>query len=196
MQNEQSRLRYTVPVVLCLSVAAPLLLSYVAAPFLMSRLSQPAFRTVWELCYWAMALLVLIIVCCWERQPLRSIGFRRLTMKEVWLALLLGILLFALSLALAIFVERVSGVPTWTRLMVVARHFAKVPLWLLVLFAARAGFVEEVLYRGYCMERLAYLTGRMWPGAVLTLIVFTALHALNGWGVGYVMGVVFPIARL
>lgn len=76
-----------------------------------------------------MAVVVLIIVRYWERLPLHSIGFRRLTMKEVWLALVLSILLFALTPALAIFVERVFRIPTWTRIMVMAQHFAKVPIW-------------------------------------------------------------------
>jgi uncharacterized protein len=194
--NEESPCRHTIPVMVCLSVAAPLLLVCVIAPFLMSRLSPPAVLAVLEICLWALALVVVIIVRYWERRPLQSIGFRRLTMKEVWLALLLGILLFTLIPALVMVMERVFHIPTQTRMMAVAAELAKSPVWLLVLLAARAGFVEEVIYRGYCIERLRCRTGRTWPGAVLVLVVFTALHLLNGLGVGYVVGVVFPIAAL
>jgi membrane protease YdiL (CAAX protease family) len=194
--NEESPRRHTIPVVVCLSVAAPLLLSCVIAPWLMSRLSPSAVLAVFQIYYSVLALLVVIIVCYWERRPLRSIGFRWLTMKEVGLALLAGIVLFALIPALVIVMERVFRIPTQTRMTAVAAQFAKCPIWLLVLLAANAGFVEEIIYRGYCMERLRGLTGRMWPGAVLVLVVFTALHALNGLGVGYVVGVVFPLAAL
>jgi uncharacterized protein len=194
--NHESRLRYTIPVVLCLTVAVPLLLVCFIAPSLRSRLSQPALGAISEMCFWALAIAVVFIVRYWERQPLQSIGFRRLTMNEVWLALLLGILCFTLIPAMAILVERVFGSPTHTRIMVVAAAFSKTPVWVLVLLAARAGFMEEVLYRGYCLERLRFLTGRMWPGAVLVLLVFTALHLLNGLGIGYVVGVVFPISAI
>lgn len=162
----------------------------------MARLAQPAVAAVSEIGHWVVLAAILIAVRYWERQPLKSIGFRRLTIKDVWWALLLGILLFILMPTMATVVERLFGIPTQTRIAAEAKEFSKVPIWLLALLAARAGFTEEILYRGYALERLRVLTGTIWPGAVLMLVVFTALHLVNGLGIGYVLGVVFPVSTI
>jgi len=188
--NEKCRLRYTTTFVLCFSIAAPLLLMYIVAPWLMPLVGRTAYPAINEICFWAMALVVLAVVLCWERQSLRSIGFRRLTWKEGLLALSLGILLFVLVPALGIFMERVVHIPTST--MAVVTALAKYPIWLRAILAARAGFVEEILYRGYPIERLNRLTGRMWPGAVISLVIFTVIH-LPPLGLGHTVGIVLPL---
>jgi membrane protease YdiL (CAAX protease family) len=58
------------------------------------------------------------------------------------------------------------------------------PLWLQLLVAASAGFTEEVLFRGYAIERVTELTGSRWIGAILPIVVFGAAHA-PFWGVGH-----------
>ncbi len=174
MRNGKSRLIYTTAVVLCLSIAIPLLLMFIITPWLVSRVSQTAYMAINEICFWMIGFGVVIVVLYWERQSLRSIGFRRLTGKEGLLALLLGILLFILVPTLGIFIERVFGITTST--MGVVAALAKYPIWFRALLAARAGFVEEILYRGYLIERLNRLTDRVWPGALISLIIHTAIH--------------------
>jgi membrane protease YdiL (CAAX protease family) len=188
--NEKCRLRYTTTFVLCFSIVVPLLLTYIIAPWLIPLVGQTAYPAIIEICSWAMALVVLAVVLCWERQPLRSIGFRRLTMKEGLLSLSLGMLLFVLVPALGLFMERVVGISTST--MGVVAALAKYPIWLRAILAARAGFVEEILYRGYPIERLNRLTGRIWPGALISLIIFTVVH-LPPLGLGTTVGMVLPI---
>ena len=122
--NGKSWLIYTTAVVLCLSIAVPLLLMHIIAPWLISVVSQTACFAIIEICFWTMGLGVVIVVICWERQSLRSIGLRRLTMKEGLLSLLLGILLFVLVPTLVIFIERVVGIPTSTMGVVAALAIA------------------------------------------------------------------------
>lgn len=185
--NVKNRIRYTVPVVLCLSIVVPLLL----IPRLVSFVSQTAYyMAINEICFWAMGLGVVLVVLFWERQSLRSIGFRCLTKKEALLSLLLGILLFMLVPALGIFMKRVVGIAT--NIMPIVTALAKYPIWLRVLLAARPAFVEEILYRGYLIERVNRLTGRIWPGAVISLAIFTFLHLSSG-GLAQTVGVVLPI---
>jgi membrane protease YdiL (CAAX protease family) len=191
--NEKCRLRYTTTFVLCFSIVVPLLLMYIIAPWLVPLVGQTAYPAIIEICFWAMALVVLAVVLCWERQPLRSIGLRRLTMKEGLLSLLLGILLFVLVPTLGIFMERVVHIPTST--MGVVAALAKYPIWLRAILAARAGFVEEILYRGYPIERLNRLTGRIWPGALISLIIHAAIH-IPPLGLGHTVGVVFPLSAI
>jgi len=187
--NVNSRLRYTTTFVLCFSIAAPLSLIYIITPWLTPLVSPTACPVIIEICFWAMALVVLVVVLWWERQSLRSIGFRRLTWKEGLLALSLGIFLFLPILMWVIFIERRAGISATVMDMVEA--VAKFPIWLRILWAARAGFVEEVLYRGYPIERLNRLTGRIWPGALISLIIFVVLHLPSG--LGQTVGLVLPI---
>ena len=49
----------------------------------------------------------------------------------------------------------------------------------------------EILYRGYPIERLNRLTGRIWPGAVISLIIFVVFHLPSG--LGHTVGLVLPI---
>jgi len=188
--NRKSWLIYTTAIVLCFSLVAPLLLMYVITPWLVPRVSQIAYMAINELCFWVIALCVVCVVLYWERQSLRSIGFRRLTRKEGLIALLFGILLFVLVPTLWIFIERIIGIAA--NKMGVVTALTKYPIWLRALFAARAGFVEEILYRGYPIERVNRLTGKIWPGALIGLVIFTVLH-LPPLGLVHTVGVVLPI---
>ncbi len=193
MINGRYRLIYTTSVVLCLSIVAPLLLMFIIAPWMVARISQTAYMTINEIYFWTMGIGVVIVVFFWEHHSLRSIGFCRLSMKEGLLSLLLGILLFMLVPTLGTFIERTFGITTST--MGVVAALAKYPIWLRALLAARAGFIEEILYRGYPIERLNRLTGRVWLGALIGLIIHTAIH-IPPLGLGHTMGVVFPISAI
>jgi membrane protease YdiL (CAAX protease family) len=57
------------------------------------------------------------------------------------------------------------------------------PIWLRVVAVVTAGIVEETLFRGYTVTRLARLTGSLWLAAGLAASVFAALH-LPVWGRG------------
>jgi membrane protease YdiL (CAAX protease family) len=57
----------------------------------------------------------------------------------------------------------------------------------------RAGISEEVLYRGYAIERLQSLTGSKWVAAGLSLILFAAFHFRQGMAgvmIAFVLGAV------
>jgi membrane protease YdiL (CAAX protease family) len=53
-----------------------------------------------------------------------------------------------------------------------------------------AGVVEEALFRGYAIERLALLTGDVGSAALLALVVFALVH-LPAWGPGPVVSFFF-----
>ena len=58
------------------------------------------------------------------------------------------------------------------------------PIWLQLAVALSAGFAEEVLFRGYAVERLTELTGRRWAGAAIPIIIFGAAH-IPFWGLAH-----------
>lgn len=138
-----------------------------------------------ECVFWTLAAAVLLIVVYWEKQPLSSIGLGRPT----WKSLLLGIVSFiALSIVygLVSLLQRILGIsgaePGLVRLLTL-------PLWMRLLLVFRAAVVEEILYRGYPIERIASLSGSRLLGAFITLIIFSLMH-LPFWGSGHLLAVV------
>ena len=69
-------------------------------------------------------------------------------------------------------------------------RLATLPLWTLVLAVLVGGAAEEILYRGYAIERLAAVTGSLWLGATLSVLVFALAH-LPLWGRGPALTTLF-----
>lgn len=66
------------------------------------------------------------------------------------------------------------------------------PWWILLLSVVTAGVTEEVLFRGYPLERLYEMTGNKWLSGLISLAFFVAIHAA-GWNMAHVVGVVIPL---
>lgn len=129
---------------------------------------------------------VLVTVLChvrWcERRPLSSIGFRGPAFGDLATALLFAVVTVA-GLAAIYFwlfpqlqadegqaVDRLRAQPTW---------------WL-VLSVIRAGTTEEVLFRGYPIERIREATGNRGLAVALPWSVFTLAH-VGPWGWSHVL---------
>jgi membrane protease YdiL (CAAX protease family) len=173
--TDQTRYNVSPPVILglLLSLVAPLLWVFVIWP-----LAKPSMVAN-EVVMWGLAFGVMALVVFWERRPLSSIGVRGLTWKDGLFALLLGAVLFVLIPILAITVARVTGGPVQSS--AVLGELAKQSLFLRILMAFRAGVTEEILFRAYPIERMEGLTGKVWIGAIVSLVIFTILH-VPGWG--------------
>jgi membrane protease YdiL (CAAX protease family) len=89
------------------------------------------------------------------------------------------VLLFVAPLAMAPF-ESVGQ----AGLAAGVERLAALPLWFRVFLALTGGAIEEILYRGYAIERLSAITGRRWLGATLALAAFTVAH-VPAWGAGF-----------
>ncbi len=61
-------------------------------------------------------------------------------------------------------------------------RLAVIPVWARAIAVLVAGVVEELLYRGYAIERLTWLTGRRWLAGALATLLFSAAH-VPLWGV-------------
>ncbi len=128
---------------------------------------------------WALALILLALVLFWERLPLASIGLRRPAWRDLaWglLGFLLGALAFALTTPL---VQALGLGNTGTGLT----RLAGLSIPFRAAIVLTAGITEEILFRGYPIERLAALTGRLRLGAGIAYLVFVLLH-LPFWGLG------------
>lgn len=129
--------------------------------------------------HWLVAGLVVAGVLGIERRGLDSIGVTWPSTRELGLAVagfLVGVLAFGVTQPLV----QVLGLDS-TRTGL--KTLAMFPTWVVVLIALTAGVTEEVLFRGYPIERLSELTGELWIGAAVTYLVFTAGH-IPFWGLG------------
>lgn len=132
---------------------------------------------------WFFALGLIAIVVCWEKRPLSSLGFKPLKVENLCAGLGLGGFLMV-------------GVVVWTYLLAPMvpglegatgqdRNAENLPdnffLWFAPLALVTASFCEEVIYRGYAMERLLRVTKSPWLAVVLSHIAFVLYHLKDGW---------------
>ena len=133
-----------------------------------------------QLLYFGIAGFVLWIVLRKERLPLASIGLRR----PRWSTLLIAGLLWLISLQLLPLLTGplldAGGTATPEGLS----RLASFPIWFRVVQALTGGAIEEILYRGYAIERLTTITGRPWLAAVIAAIGFGIAH-VPSWGIRY-----------
>jgi uncharacterized protein len=136
----------------------------------------------YELIWWAAVVALLAWVRFAERERLSSIGFRRPGVKNLALGVAAGIVSLA-GLATILYVifpalhmnetqsiDQVMSMPLWWR-------------WITVI---RAAVGEEVLFRGYAIERLQRLTGSALLAGIISCVIFTLLH-VGYWGWGHVL---------
>jgi uncharacterized protein len=136
-----------------------------------------ANRLAFELIVWAWVAGMLLYVARVERRPLSSIGFRAPGVRDWIIAILAGILILAL---LALILLVVFPALHWSESSQQASILA-LPYWLNVLIVVRAAVSEEILFRGYPMERLQEMTGSRAIAGVVTCAVFTFDH-ISFWG--------------
>ncbi|WP_254832754.1 CPBP family intramembrane glutamic endopeptidase [Haloglomus salinum] len=139
---------------------------------------------------WVLVGGLLALVLYWEDRPLASVGLERPTRRQVIggigagvVALVLGLLATGLAVA-ALNLQQPETLSTISSL--------SLPVKLAII--GTAVVTEEVLWRGYPIERLTELTGSIWIGAATSFVVFLAVH-YPAWGlVGAIPQAVFALA--
>jgi len=139
---------------------------------------------------WGLALGVVAIVLFWERRSLTSIGIEG-GHYGAWAAgVLIGLTMVTftvLSLQLALQRGR-SAMPEGSARGL--RRLTDMPLWFRYAAVITAAITEEILFRGYPIERLHEITGNVWLAAAMPLLVFVVAH-LGSWSAGHLVGVLF-----
>jgi uncharacterized protein len=155
--------------------------AYISANDLGQFLGEPsplAATLINECAVWSVVFVILGIVLFWERHPLKSIGLGLPT----WDAILLGALCVAPLLLLSMTtggILRAIGTSAQDNGQTVM--ILTLPLWLQLFVAVTAGFTEEILFRGFAVERVTLLSGSRWFGAVVPSLLFGTMHA-PFWG--------------
>ena len=133
-----------------------------------------------EAFWWIFAAVVLIWLAFVERLPLTSIGFRWPTWKTFLFALAgAAAVLFVMILHMGLIV-RVFHLDT-TTVLAQQRMILSKPYWFRVVLVLRAAVVEEVVFRGYLIEKVRQLTGSGLLAVAVSVLTFTWAH-YAGWG--------------
>lgn len=134
-----------------------------------------------ELFFWGMTLAILTLVLVWERKPLSSIGFKRFTFKDAAWAMVFAFVMFLSFPA-------IYGLLAWLEVPVAADMFkalGALPVPVLFMLAIRAGVTEEIINRGFLIERLLLVTNSKLIAALLPLLLFILSHL--SWGMSHLI---------
>jgi uncharacterized protein len=142
-----------------------------------------------QLLYCALAAGIVWVVLRHERLPLSSIGLRR----PDWLTLPSVVLLDGVLVLLPLVTTRLFGSFDTRDLQTRLALIAMWPLWFRIFVGLSAGIVEELLYRGYALERLAAMSGRRWVGAGVSMLVFALAH-VPAWGLEFALAADLPFS--
>jgi membrane protease YdiL (CAAX protease family) len=140
---------------------------------------------------WGLTAFVLCVLVFWERLPLSAIGLSRPTWKSLLWGLAGAIVIrICVGVVVVVYAILSGGVGDFARDIGTATNFGQLPLVALVLLSLRAGVTEEILFRGYGIERLAAAIGNRGAAAFVSLVIFTLAH-LGLWDLRYLI-LVFP----
>ena len=149
-------------------------------------------RLVREGVWWGVGSSLLAYVVFLERRPLSSIGIRRPTPKTFLVASIAAVvMLCTVALSYAVIFPLLGLTVNQAAVARVTDN----PGWLIVLMVARAGVIEEILYRGYPIERIREIGGSNWWAAVIPTAVFVLAH-LSVWGAAQLIVVLFGAVLL
>jgi membrane protease YdiL (CAAX protease family) len=114
---------------------------------------------------WFTVIVLFAIVVLWERLSfLSSVGLT-LPARADWM--LVG---FFVLLAIAAFTFLAARHVTISVKGTMGAQLVGLPLWIRVSAVFSAGVCEEILFRGYAIERLKSLTGNIWIGGLIGAI--------------------------
>src|SRR5262249_51063433 len=139
----------------------------------LGRISPVAVSLFGQVALWLLCAGVVGIVLFWERKPLTSLWIRPFQYQSfVWAAVLIFvhvILIFPLT--------------EWVRKSIGLQGYAAgvkmaltLPLWVRIPAVLTAGVVEEILFRGYPVTRLASLTGSAALAGFFSSAGFSSLY--------------------
>jgi uncharacterized protein len=140
-----------------------------------------------EAIWWGFAAILLLWLRYVEHLPFISIGLRRPTGKTIGFGILAGVILTAIIIvqfAVIIPMLHLSAAQSTAERAAVIHH----PLWFRFLLVLRAAVVEEILFRGYLIEKIRQLTGSMTLAVIVSVAAFTYAH-LSGWGLAHLIPV-------
>jgi uncharacterized protein len=131
-----------------------------------------------DLFWWPLLVVTLLYVLLIEKRPLSTIGLRKPELATlVLVAGATALILFAVDPLISFIVTALHLNDNATPNQMIDAT----PYWYRVLLVTRAAFAEEVVFRGYLIERIEELSGSRILAGVISLAAFVLAH-LAYWG--------------
>jgi len=131
-----------------------------------------------EAFWWIAVVVALLYVALVERRGFASIGLRRPKIPDLVLAAGAGVLMVVGIIAIY------QGLFPLLHLKMNAsemKSLIQTPLWYRLILVTRAAVAEELMFRGYPIERIMELGGSRALAAIVSWAAFTYAHLAN-WG--------------
>jgi uncharacterized protein len=125
---------------------------------------------------WILTFSLVLIVIFWERRPLASLGLRSPVAGDLLAA-------FGALVAFHLIGFVGNSLGSFANPKMFPALYA-LP-WVVRLWLLSVSVCEEIMFRGYFIERVEELTSSTWIAAVSSCILFGLAHA-SGWGLGYI----------
>ena len=146
--------------------------------------SHLAMAFVGQALLWILAAAVVANVLLWERQRLASLWLKPFRWQSIAWGFALVVVNAVVIAPIGEWVRHAAGLPGFSQGMERVMAF---PLSYRIVAFVSAGVVEELLFRGYTIPRLARMTGNVWLAGALAVLGFWLLH-VPAWGWGFVLG--------
>jgi membrane protease YdiL (CAAX protease family) len=147
-----------------------------------------------ELCVFAVATILILLILKGERLRLDSIGLHSRNWGKSILWGLLGLFIAGAALAILLFIFSKVGI-SFGQGEDVGRY-KNISLWVMFVMVLRAGIVEEICYRGYVIERLQKISDNWIVYFLIPLILFGLFHYRQGIGgiiISFVAGAILAV---
>lgn len=189
-EDRQSKVRA------CIGLAAAIVLPLLPMGKGITQGASLPVLLVHEALWWSYAAIVVLWLRFGEGLPLSSIGLRRPGWKTLVFALLAAVVLLSVFVVQSLVIVPMFHLDA-SRVVVERNLIMARPFWYRLLMVLRAAVVEEILFRGYMIEKVRQLTGSTVLAVVVSVVAFTYMH-LSGWGAVHLIpvfagGVIFAL---
>lgn len=132
-----------------------------------SFIQGPPSVLLWN---WLAVAALFVLILRVERTTLASIGLRRPTWQDVqW-----GAIFWGLSSLISTGIQAIYPLPPSAGLDLLLA----LPIPVLIALILTTSISEEILFRGYPIERLRVLTGHIWLGVLASFTLFVLPHLI------------------
>ena len=169
------------------ALAVPLLYAFVVGSYGVNALDATGRAVVGFVVMWTLAGALCAFTVFVERRSLSTIGIKPLSLRLFAVAVVAGVALSLLVPLVSVLVTAVGGGPSD-----IPQVADDNPLWVLGLGVVTAAVTEEVIFRGYLLERLMEVTRNRALSAFVSLAAFVVIH-VAAWTFTHVLGVVLPL---
>lgn len=128
---------------------------------------------------WVITAFLILWVISVEREPLKAIGLTPMRLRHWFIGaatFVVGGILFSVTAPIVLRLGRSTAIDG-------IEILSQQPLSMLIPLVITAGITEEILFRGYPIERLGSLMGSRWIAGAIAWLIFTGLH-IPFWGLG------------